>query len=177
VLDAHRPYLLAVAAAQLDSDLQGKAGASDLVQESLLEARRDFTNFQDGPPPQLQAWLKTILLHNVANYRRRYRDTLRRNADREVPLPALDSHARPGEHLPGDSASPSGQAVRNENRERLEQALGRLPGHYRDVIVWRNKEGCSFDDVGRRLGRSAGAAKQLWLRALQQLKLEMGGEL
>jgi hypothetical protein len=58
-----------------------------------------------------------------------------------VPLPAIKSHRRPGERLPGDSASPSRNAVRNEDRHRLLLALARVPDHYRDVSVWHNSLG------------------------------------
>jgi hypothetical protein len=49
-LDNHRPYLLPIAAAQQDADLQGKAGASNLAQELLLEARPISINFTTVSP-------------------------------------------------------------------------------------------------------------------------------
>jgi RNA polymerase sigma-70 factor, ECF subfamily len=48
--------------------------------------------------------------------------------------------------------------------------LARLPPHYRDVIVLRNLEGLAFPEVARRMGRSPGAVRILWLRALDHLR-------
>ena len=48
--------------------------------------------------------------------------------------------------------------------------MARLPAHYRDVIVLRNLEGLSFDEVASRMGRTPGAVRLLWLRALEKLR-------
>ena len=41
---------------------------------------------------------------------------------------------------------------------------------YRDVIVLRNLQGLPFDQVARRLDRTSGATRMLWLRAIKQLR-------
>jgi RNA polymerase sigma-70 factor (ECF subfamily) len=60
-------------------------------------------------------------------------------------------------------------ATRRDEHERLKQALDRLPEHYRQVVVWHLYVHWTFADIGQRLSCSAGAAKQIWLRALQHL--------
>jgi DNA-directed RNA polymerase specialized sigma24 family protein len=45
---------------------------------------------------------------------------------------------------------------------------GLSPDH-KEVIRLRNWELLGFDDIGRRMDRSAGAARALWMRALEQL--------
>jgi RNA polymerase sigma-70 factor, ECF subfamily len=173
LLEAHRRYLLAVASSELDSTLQAKADAADLVQESLLEALHDFAHFCDYRPEQLRAWLRQILRNNLANFRRHYRATAMRDVGREVPLPAADMSAQPGEHLPTQIRTPSSHASRREEKEQLFRVIAQLPGHYRDVIVWRIHETQTFAEIGHRLGRSPDAAKQLWLRAVQRLMHEL----
>ena len=74
VLESYRAYLLLVAARELDPKLRAKGGASDLVQETFLEAQRDFGGFHGNSDGELRAWLRQLLLHNVANFARRYRD-------------------------------------------------------------------------------------------------------
>ena len=44
ILDACRAYLVVIARAGRDPALQAKANPSDMVQETFLEAQRDFTN-------------------------------------------------------------------------------------------------------------------------------------
>ena len=57
-LEACRAYLLLIANQQIDPHLRAKGGASDLVQETFLEAQRDFTHFQGDGIEQFQAWLR-----------------------------------------------------------------------------------------------------------------------
>src|SRR5262245_56759774 len=73
LLDGCRQYLLLVAHEQLDPDLRDKLGPSDVVQETFLEAQRDFRRFQGQTEQELLAWLRRILLNNLADARRRYR--------------------------------------------------------------------------------------------------------
>jgi RNA polymerase sigma-70 factor (ECF subfamily) len=173
LLEAHRPYLFTVATAELDRDLRAKADAADLIQETLFEAVIGFSRFDGCRPAQLRAWLREILLHNIANFRRYFKDTVMRDITREVPLPGRPG-GQPGEGLANDDSTPSRKVLRREEHERLQQALARIPGHYRDVIVWHLQEERGFADIGQRLGRSADAAKQLWRRALQYLTNELG---
>ena len=176
LLDDFRPYLLSVAGGALDADLQAKAGASDLVQESLLEAQRDFGGFAGRQPEQFQFWLLQILLHNAQNLRRHYRETAKRDVSREVPLPAHDPGAIHGGCVAAKDPSPSSHAVGDEKAARLRRALARLPEHYRNVLSWRHRDGCTFAVIGTRLGRTADAARVIWGRALRKLKAELGGE-
>ena len=48
--------------------------------------------------------------------------------------------------------------------------LAQLPANYREVIVLRNLEGLPFEEVARRMGRTPGAVRILWLRALDRLR-------
>jgi RNA polymerase sigma-70 factor (ECF subfamily) len=173
VLDHFRPYLLALANRELEPDLQAKLGASDLVQDTFLEAQRDFGQFQGGSRDDLLAWLRRILLHNVANASRLYHETDKRQVQREVELGprAVKDWL---EALPDKESSPSAQAVRRERDEALERTLAQLPERDRKVIEWRTYERCSFAEIGRRLERSAGAARKLWTRAIEQLQQLMG---
>src|SRR6516225_2042707 len=74
-LEACRGYLLLIAQRELGPQLQAKGGASDLVQETLLEACRDFARFQGDSEAELLQWLRRLLLNNLADFTRLYRDT------------------------------------------------------------------------------------------------------
>src|SRR5262245_43911851 len=93
ILDGYRAYLLLIADQELDPKLQAKGGPSDLVQETFLEAQRDFAGFHGNTDGELRAWLRQLLLHNLANWARRYRDTDKRRVDREVALSPGSSSA------------------------------------------------------------------------------------
>src|SRR5262245_40219273 len=170
LLENCRPYLLLVANEDLDADLRPMLGASDLVQQSIIEAQRDFAGFRGATREDLLAWLRGILRHNLADARRRYREASRRlgsehllgGSDRASLRDGLVAHVTP----------PLEGAIVREQAEALERALGRLPPNYRQILTLRHQEGRTFAEVGAALGRSEEAAKKLWLRAVRRLRQE-----
>jgi RNA polymerase sigma-70 factor (ECF subfamily) len=105
LLEQCRHYLLDVANRELDSPLQPKAGASDLVQETFAQAQRLFDRFQGRSERELLAWLRAILLHGLAELTRQYQGTAKRRLGREVALEALCDSA--GElPVPAQDAKP-----------------------------------------------------------------------
>jgi RNA polymerase sigma factor (sigma-70 family) len=60
-----------------------------------------------------------------------------------------------------------------EQDEALERALAQLPESSGQVIRWRNYERCSFEEIGRRLGKSAEAARKVWVRAVRECKVSV----
>jgi RNA polymerase sigma-70 factor (ECF subfamily) len=174
LLEGCRSYLLLVADEELDSGLRPKVGASDLVQESVVEARQDFARFRGRTPAALLAWLRGILHHNLADARRRYQEAARRQLRQEEPLDAGSAAALRAK-LVADTPSPPERAAAREQETALEAALARLPADYRRVLALRYDEGRSFAEVGAALVRSEGAAKKLWRRAVRRLRQQMRG--
>src|SRR5689334_22576253 len=66
LLEGCRQYLLLVANEQLDAELRDKLGPSDLVQDTFADAQHDFPQFHGHTRQQLLAWLRRILLNNLA---------------------------------------------------------------------------------------------------------------
>jgi RNA polymerase sigma-70 factor (ECF subfamily) len=175
LLELYRNYLYLLARTQIDLHLQGRVAPSDLVQETFLRACRHFDQFRGHSERELLAWLRRILVRSMARLVEQQVHARKRDVRREVSLErrlALLDHssARFEAVLASQSASPSAQAQRRELAALVADQLSRLPAHYRDVIVWRNLEGLPFDEVARRLGRTPGAVRILWLRALEKLR-------
>jgi RNA polymerase sigma-70 factor (ECF subfamily) len=173
VLENYRAYLLLIANRELDPEIRAKGGASDLVQETFLEAQRDFGRFQGTTGGQLQAWLQEILQHNVANFVRHYRYTAKRAVGREVRLDAETPSGQQAAEPAMETPSPSGHAVAREQAEQIEEAVARLPEDYRRVVQLRYQEGRSFQEIAQALDRSENAVRKLWLRAIERLQQEM----
>jgi RNA polymerase sigma-70 factor (ECF subfamily) len=171
LLEGCRQYLLLVANRELATDLRAKGGASDLVQETFLEAQRDFARFAGTSQAELLAWVRRILLHNVANFSRRYQQTAKRKLARELSLDGADGPLR--EHLPADQPSPSGRLIAAEQAQALERALLRLPEHYRRAVLLRHREQRSFAEIGAALNCSTEAARKLWARAIERLQQDL----
>ena len=174
VMEGCRNYLLLVANQEIDPGLKTKAGASDIVQETFLEAQRDLGRFEGRSQREMKNWLRRILLNNVSNFIRRYRKSRKRQVNREVSLDADWTNGGGGHELAGSSLSPSGQAIRLEQEVAVERALGRLKERDRQVLIWRSQEHHAWDEIGRRLGGSPGMARKAWVRAVERLREEVG---
>jgi len=174
VLAAYRPFLFAIARDEIDSELKAKAGPSDLVQESFLEAQRDFASFTAENESQFRSWLYTILMNNLADLRKRYLKTAKRQVRRERPLGVRDSKnlLRDIGELDGHSASRT--AISREEAETINAALERLRPAFREVIILRSKQRKSFVEIGESIGKSADAVRMLWQRAILKLRSELG---
>ena len=172
-LQACRGYLLLLAERELDPDLRAKGGASDLVQETFLEAQKDFAHFQGNSEDELRAWLRQILLHNLANFTRRYRATAKRRLRQEVALDTSGSSADREGGLLLDALSPSGVAMAEEQAQTLGRALERLPDDYRRIILLHYQEQRPLTEIAPLLNRSYDAVRSLWARAIRRLRQEM----
>ena len=170
-----RQYLLAVANRQLNPALRSKGGASDIVQQTFLEAQRDFAKFQGDSVEELQAWLKHLLLNDAADFARGFQGTDKRRIDREVGLPGGTSDAE-GD-LAGNTPTPSVDAMAEEQAVKVRRALDTLPEDYRQVIVWRYQEERSFAEIAERMGRTENAVRKLWFRAIERLEQALGGSI
>jgi RNA polymerase sigma-70 factor (ECF subfamily) len=58
----------------------------------------------------------------------------------------------------------------------LADQLARLRPQYRDVLVLRHLEELPFEEVARRMERSPGAVRMLWLRAIDELRRVLNEE-
>jgi RNA polymerase sigma-70 factor (ECF subfamily) len=173
VLEGCRDYLLLVANKELDPALQAKGGASDLVQQTFLEAQRDFAHFHGTSEAELLAWMRRLLLHNLADFTRSYRDTGKRQAGLERPLETDSTTNTPEGGLADSTLTPSGQVMAREQDAALERAMQQLPEDYRRVLNWRYQEERSFEEIGELLQRTPNAARKLWLRAVERLRQEL----
>ena len=166
LFDAYRNYLSVVARAQVGSWLRTKVDPSDLVQQTLLEAHRDFARFKGKTEQEWIAWLRRILSHNATDFARRFHAAKKRQQNREVPL--VDGS---GGQEPADSGeTPSRQVIRAETQREVADALSRLSPDHQEVIMLRNLQRLPFDEVARQMNRTRPAAQMLWLRAIKKLQ-------
>src|SRR5262245_8935135 len=165
LFESYRPYLHLLAQGQLGRHLRAKCDASDLVQQTLMEAHRDFGGFQGTQEVELLAWLRRILAHNLFNEARRFA-ARQRDARREVSIEQVQtgldqSSMTLGRCLAANGPSPSSIIARDEAGVKLAETLAKLPEDYRTVLVLRVIEGLSAEEVGELMGRTAGAVRML----------------
>lgn len=167
-----REYLLLVADRELDRDLRGKIGASDLVQQAFLDAERGFDQFRGESEEEVLAWLHRILSNRAGQAVRFYRRAAKRNVRFERSLASCDGEASELQ-IAGKGETPSRQLAAVEEALALSSALQRLPEPYQRVIQWRNTDRKQFAEIGALLQRSPEAARKLWVRAIEQLRVEL----
>ena len=175
LLQLYRNYLTILAASQLDGRLRRRLNPSDLVQEAMLAAHRDFEQFRGGNEREFLAWLRQILInclhHAVETHVKAKRRDVRCEISMEQVNAALDRSALNFAHVLADPGpSPSASLRQRERAVALADQLARLRPEYRDVIVLRNLQGLSFDEISDRMNRKPGAVRMLWLRAIDKLK-------
>ena len=164
LMAVYRPYLLALANQAMNPELRAKGGASDLVQETFLEAHQGLARYRGDSPQELVAWLRQILLHNIANFRRRYAGCIKRAASRERPLSAVTE-----DDVATDSR-PEREVLTAEQTHQLEQALDRLTPDYREIVVLRSFEQLPFREIAERRKVTEAAAQKCWARAILVLR-------
>jgi RNA polymerase sigma-70 factor (ECF subfamily) len=149
-----------------------------VVQETFLDAARDFPQFRGSSDAEFVAWLKSLLAANVADAHRRFLGTQKRNVLLEAEaLELLDqSSAMLDQRMLSRVDSPSSSASRREQAVRLAAALEQLRPAYHEVILLHHFQGMEFQQVADQLGRSLHSVKNLWMRALIALKRQMRDE-
>ena len=176
LLEMYRAYLRLLARIEIGQRLQGKVDASDLVQETLLDAHRNFDQFRGEDEPQFAGWLRQILAAKAALLVRHYFGTKSRDVRLEQDLQGNLNHSSNmlAGALAASLSSPSQRAVRREQGVLLANALERLPPDYREVLVLRHLQELSFPLVAQRMNRSLDSVEKLWVRALARLRVVFG---
>jgi RNA polymerase sigma-70 factor (ECF subfamily) len=135
------------------------AAAEDIVQDAFLRALRGFDGFRGGDP---QAWILRIVRNRFSDWARE------RRLDPTVPLPDdlddPDGHAGP-ELWDPEQASPE-QALADADQAAAVQALvARLPAPFREVLVLREMEDLSYQQISEVIGTPLGTVMSRLARA------------
>jgi RNA polymerase sigma-70 factor (ECF subfamily) len=176
-LERFRNYLHILTRLQLGPGSNGKLDASDIVQETLLQAYRKRDQFRGDDDAARAKWLRTILARNVADALRS-QGRKKRDVSREISLQAaLDSSSEClGAWLAADQSTPSELAMRHELAVEVANALAMIPPLQREAVLLHYWQGCSVAEIALRLGRTPDAVGGLLKRGLQQLRERLDTE-
>jgi len=127
--------------------------AEEVAQEALLRACRFFRGFHGE---DVRAWMLQIVRNTCYSW-------LEKNRPRELMVEFDEElHLQP-------VASPESIAITNDDRERLTRALEALPSRFREVIVLRELEGCSYREIATIMSIPFGTVMSSLSRARRQL--------
>ncbi|WP_315854073.1 sigma-70 family RNA polymerase sigma factor [Gemmata palustris] len=170
-LGRYRDYLLVLARLHLGARLRAKLDASDIVQQTILQAHTHKTQFRGSSEAEWLGWLRVILANTLAGVVREF-ETAARDLSRERSLETEleQSSARLECLLAADQSSPSAGATRREDLLHLARALGRLPDDQRIVVELHYLKGLPVADVAAHVGRTRPAVVGLLFRGLKKLR-------
>jgi RNA polymerase sigma-70 factor, ECF subfamily len=175
LLERYRDPLAKQARGRVGRRLRVKLDVDDLLQEVSLEAYREIGKFRGNTEGEFLSWLRKILGAILLNQVRHYFGTGRRNLTLERQLGDLgDSTGRPERAAIAPDTPPSQRAQKSERSARLAEAIETLPSVYREVIILRHQTGLSFVEIARRMDRTEHSVKNMWVRALRQLRVILG---
>jgi RNA polymerase sigma-70 factor (ECF subfamily) len=170
-LERFRSYLSLLARAQLGAAYRGKLDASDIVQQTLLDAHEKLSQFRGSTTAEMVAWLRQILARNLADVHRDF-DREKRDIARERSLDVqLDqSSARLEQWLEAVQTSPVDRVDKNEQLLRLAAALAQLPEPQRTAIELHHLHGLSLTATAQQLERTEPSVAGLLRRGLAALR-------
>jgi len=174
-LDGFRSYLRLLANMQLDKRLRGKVDASDIVQQTMLQAYKAREQFQGNNDAQRAAWLRQILARNLMHATRDMtRD--KRDVRREKSMHASidQSSLRLEGLLANNDLSPSAKVSRGEQLLLIANAVENLPEPQRDALLMHYLEQKSMPEIAAQMDRTRGSVAGLVRRALESLRESFG---
>lgn len=139
--------------------LRNRADAEDAAQEAVLRALRFFGGFAGG---DVRAWLLRIVRNTCYSWLEKKRPAeLSVEFDEELHVPF--------------TPTPEALAIAGENRDRLTRALDELPPRFREIIVLRELEGCSYKEIAEITSIPIGTVMSALSRARQRLQRALAG--
>jgi RNA polymerase sigma-70 factor (ECF subfamily) len=172
----HRGRLQKAIAMRIDRRLAARVDASDVLQDTYLEAFRRLPKYLQQEKMPFYLWLLWIAREKVLELHRRHLGAEKRAVNREVPLLPVDSSATfVSCIIAGREPSPSQAFAKSELAEKLRKALGQLDNDERDLILWRHFEQLSARDMAQLLQISEAAAGKRYIRAVERLRVILVG--
>jgi RNA polymerase sigma-70 factor (subfamily 1) len=169
-------YLNTLQSIQVSPRLRRKFTHSDLVQKTLLEAVADYDALEALSESARRARLYRMLLNNLRDEVDRYAAACR-DVGREQPLQAeaARSSLRLDQWLRCDRPDPPAEAIFNEERQRLLEALAGLSPLQREGIILKELHGWPLAEIAEHQGRTIGAVAGDIYRGLKEIRVELPG--
>jgi RNA polymerase sigma-70 factor, ECF subfamily len=174
IFQRHRDRLRRMVELRMDSRLQGRVDASDVLQDGFLDLEKRVASYLSDPRLPVFLWLRLVVSDRLALYHRQHLGTRMRDVSQEVslyrdPLP-LASSAALASMLLGRMTSPSNAAIRAEQILQVQEAINSLEPLDREVVALRHFEQLSRAETAVVLGITEAAGAKRYIRALKKLK-------
>lgn len=146
---------------------------ADITQEVFVKIYRGISGFHGGA--SLRTWIYRIALHEALNQRRWWS----RHRRQEVTIEADVGSSGDGQPLclkdtlVDEHKSPFELAAQNEVQAKVEAALQQIPDAFRAVVVLRDLEGFTYEEIAEILNVNLGTVKSRLMRGRAHLKVQL----
>jgi RNA polymerase sigma-70 factor (ECF subfamily) len=147
------------------------ADAGDIVQEVFLKVFRNIGSFRGNS--SLKTWIYRIAVNEAYNHRRWFS----RHQRQEIALQTDEGGPSCADTLADPGRTPFDQAADHETRALIEAALDKLNPKFRTVVVLRDIEDLTYDEIAAVLDVSLGTVKSRILRGREALRKILEGRL
>jgi RNA polymerase sigma-70 factor (ECF subfamily) len=170
-LEQWRPYLRMLARLQIDTRWQAKIDASDIVQQTMLEAHRARAQFRGKSEEELRGWMRRIMARNLSDEIRKFRRG-KRDAGLEQSLQvALNESSLCLERcIAASDSRPDNRAMRGEQLTQLAAAIEALPEDQQLAVMLHHLQGQTSAEIAAKMRRTEVAVAGLLRRGLKRLR-------
>ena len=174
LMNRYRERLKRMVGLRMDRRLQGRVGASDIVQEALIEAAQRLSDYSRQPPTEFFLWLRSVTANKLLTAHRQHLGTQKRDAAQEV---SLYRRAMPeacsvslAQQLLGQITSPTRAVARAELQLMVQEVLNGMQPMDREILVLRYFEKLSTSEAAKELGIKRSTAGKRYITALKRLR-------
>lgn len=164
----HEAALRQAIAWRLDAGLQARVDASDVLQETHLEAFQRLADYLQRRPMPFRLWLRKTAQQRLLMLERQHRGVAQRSVNREIPLPDKSSLLL-GERFAASGPSPSQEVNRRQLVDHVRRAVAELGEADREILLMRHFEGLSYEEIAWILEIDPATARKRNGRALLRL--------
>lgn len=164
----HRSLIRQFVELRLDNLLRSRIDASDVVQETQLEAFRRLDDFLQRQPMPFRLWVRKTAYERLIMLRRQHVGTAARSVVRELPLPDRSSVGLAAQ-LASTGPTPSQELLHREIVQQVRLAIAQLPDLDREILLMRHYEELSYQEISQVLDIEPAAARKRHGRALLRL--------
>ncbi len=175
IVAKYEPYLRMLARTQMRKAYQAKIGASDMVQQAMLQACQGLEGFRGSTEAEFRAWLRQILARHLCHLDRDlHRDKRDIRREQSIEQQLAQSSMKLEGLLAGEGPTPSQNVSFGENVVQLADAIERLPESQREAVRLHYLEGMKLSEVAAKLDKSTGAIAGLLHRGMKTLRQQLG---
>jgi len=181
LLESHRQRLERIVRVRLDHRVQSRMNASDVIQETCIEAGERLKEYLENPEVPFFVWLRYLAHQRLQQLHRHHLGRQIRDANRERSIEQQDSEDQLGSgiiaaHLVARISSASSILQREELCQRLRELLDRMEPVDREILVLRHFEHLTNAESAQILNLSTTAASNRYIRALERLRAVIGDD-